>query len=309
MIWLVVKNTDLKQSLWRSVGVVFSYFCLLCFTYKMNNLCLWIFVWPILGFILSGCFSALHYCSHNTLYTNTLTNRLCGVLWSLPVLMNFSSYKFFHLEHHKFTSIAGDTEPAGDLKSIWTYMFYCLNWDFIYAFFRLSVLSLVNLYPAFIRTKKAQKDVKIDTLILFAFLVFFLFLTYRYPLVMIYCYWIPLQICFILNFIITLGEHFGCANSTNVLKNTRTFYITNVFFRFFYWNSNFHAEHHLFPKIRPWDLPKKHAEIAHQLMWIESSYISFTWKVLKGLSLKIPFYLPQSSTPQGRRKNFLFPLF
>ena len=58
-----------------------------------------------------------------------------------------------------------------------------------------------------------------------------------------------------------LTQHAGLAE--NVLdhrKNTRTVYM-NPIHRFLYWNMNYHLEHHFFPLVPYYNLPRLHEQI------------------------------------------------
>src|SRR5262249_50249142 len=82
----------------------------------------WLAIWLIQGFILSCALGAAHDCAHSTFAITPFGNHCAGVLWSSTVLFNYSLYKHFHLEHHRFTMIPGDTEPLGEFKGFWDYL-------------------------------------------------------------------------------------------------------------------------------------------------------------------------------------------
>src|SRR4029077_18167969 len=52
-----------------------------------------------------------------------------------------------------------------------------------------------------------------------------------------------------------LAEHTGCADDSDPLHNTRTTY-TNALVRFFAWNMTYHEEHHTYPSIPFYALPR-----------------------------------------------------
>jgi fatty acid desaturase len=83
-----------------------------------------------------------------------------------------------------------------------------------------------------------------------------------------------------------LMQHGGLAE--NVLDhrmNSRTVYI-NPISRFIYWNMNYHVEHHMFPMVPYYALPKLHALIKHDLPPATSSI----WACYKEM---IPAWLRQ----------------
>ena len=65
-------------------------------------------------------------------------------------------------------------------------------------------------------------------------------------------------------YFVGLTQHAGMAdNVTDHRLNTRTF-ISNPVIRFFYWNMNYHLEHHMYPLVPFHALPRLHAAIREQ---------------------------------------------
>lgn len=296
------------QGLIKSVSVVASYLLLVVIGIKANNLVIWFLLWPMAGFVLSGFFSAVHYSTHGTLYKNRRLNRWLGLTWSLPIFLNASLYKYFHAEHHRHANVSGDTEPAGAIKNIGYYLFFCLNWDFIYAFLRMSILSLINRYPFFIKSNVARKEVRQDTWSLFFWFLLSVLLTWFFPKAMAFTYWIPLQCAWIFNYICSLPEHYNCATNQDGYANTRTMK-PNALFQYFYWNSNYHAEHHIYPSIPFYNLGKIHTLISDHQQHCETSYLRFHWQAIKTLLL-LPKDNPVSaSAAEGRFYSFAYPTY
>lgn len=251
------------------------------FAIQFDSIYTWGLAEILLGILLAGLFSVMHYCSHATLLPNKHLNRILGTLFSVPILMNFSLYKFFHLVHHQRTSQPGDTEPKGEIDSFWGYLLAFSNWDFIYGFFRLSIASFFNYCPFFIRNKKQLNQVKLDTVLLLGWLIFIVSLTFYYPKFILLGYWLPLQIGLSFNFYTSFAEHYECDLSKNKLSNTRTVYLNNPFLKYFLFNSNYHAEHHFLPSVPPWNLPKVNFYIKESLQHTGKSYYQIHKEQLK----------------------------
>jgi fatty acid desaturase len=108
----------------------------------------------LLGALCVGWLSVIHECAHGLFVKNKRLNHLAAILWSCPTFLNFSLYRYFHLEHHRHTAVMGDTERGGTYKSIWTYIFGLLNiWWFPVRFMRLSILAACGRFPAYVRRK------------------------------------------------------------------------------------------------------------------------------------------------------------
>ena len=85
-----------------------------------------LFSWVATGFILAGLFSLAHACAHGILFKAKSLNRWTGRLAAMLLLSNYEVYRCFHLQHHRKTSVAGDSEPGSTIPSKLHYLFYCL---------------------------------------------------------------------------------------------------------------------------------------------------------------------------------------
>jgi fatty acid desaturase len=79
-------------------------------------------------------------------------------------------------------------------------------------------------------------------------------------------------------------EHTGCTTDTNGLTNTRTT-LASLPVRFLMWNMPFHAEHHLYPSITFFCLPRAHHELKNRLAHIAPSYPAANMEVLHSLGV------------------------
>ena len=101
-----------------------------------------------------------------------------------------------------------------------------------------------------------------------------------------------------------LMQHGGLAD--NVLDhrmNSRTVHI-NPISRFIYWNMNYHVEHHMFPMVPYYALPKLHAMIRHDLpapttsMWACYREMIPAWlRQLRGENYFLVRKLPDTAKP------------
>ena len=91
-------------------------------------------------------------------------------------------------------------------------------------------------------------------------------------------------------------------NVTDHRLNTRTV-LMNPFSRFIYLNMNYHIEHHMFPLVPYYNLPKLHEVIKDDLpppnKSICSAYaemLPIIWKQLQGNEIFIERHLPKTKT-------------
>jgi fatty acid desaturase len=228
-----------------------------------------------------------------------------GALWGVPILLNFSLYRYFHLDHHKSTQQPGDSEPSGVLTPV-TFFVGITNWDFVFSFLRLSVASLFGFYPPFVRNSKAATEVRRDAALQVTTIVFLAVLTWFFPKSMSLVYWLPLQIALTLNFLFSVGEHYKCSENGNVFENTRSFKVESKLLKFVLWNGNLHAEHHYSPRTPFRDLTQIQEKLLGKIVHVEAGYSRFLAKLLS--SVWENRKLGPKNVEQGRFKNFWYPL-
>jgi fatty acid desaturase len=246
---------------------------------------LWLLVWWFQGVILSGFLGAAHDCAHGKFVHGRVANHVIGAVWASLVFFNFSLYKYFHLKHHRYTAVDGDTEPNGLFPNLWSYLKHLPTTSFFLSFWKMSIESAMGHFPDFVATPEAKRDVQLDNILQLMWFLTALLLTILWPKFMALYYWAPMAFYFPMVFLTSLPEHYGCDQGNDVQRNTRTV-TSNWMFRLVFWNGNYHAEHHLYPNIPSWNLPRLHKLIGHRFSFVEKSYIRFhlrlIWDLLNG---------------------------
>lgn len=269
----------------QTVCSVGAYIALVVAGFMLDRLYVWIPIWAACGFILACALGAAHDCGHGTYATSRIVNRLAGAAWSSVILFNFTVYKYYHLEHHAKTGMDGDTEPRGKFPSIWAYIASLPTLSFFSAFWKMSLDIQRGQFPHFVRGERAKRDARIDNRILGGWVLSAILCTAMWPTIFLYGYWLPLLFYFPMVFFTSLPEHYGCEDTTDGQRNTRSV-TSNAVFRFFFWNGNFHAEHHLLPRVPSWNLPDLHKLLRGSLVHSETSYLRFharlIWHLIVG---------------------------
>ena len=106
-----------------------------------------------------------------------------------------------------------------------------------------------------------------------------------------------------LSYYFGLTQHLGLAEDvTDHRLNSRTIYM-NPFFRFVYWNMNYHVEHHLFPLVPYHALPRLHAAIKADCAPPYPSTIAAYREIIPTLwrQLKEPSYYVKRELPPTAR--------
>ena len=84
---------------------------------------------------------------------------------------------------------------------------------------------------------------------------------------------------------ITLAEHTHCSEDANGLTNTRTTRTTWPV-RFFMWNMPYHAEHHLYPSIPFYALPRAHRHIRDKIAHLDNGYVAVNREILRQIIIR-----------------------
>ncbi|MBP5973796.1 fatty acid desaturase [Brasilonema sp. CT11] len=287
--------------------VISTYFILSAIGIWLNNWAVWLLVWFVQGFLFVCFFAAIHYCSHYSLYKSKNTNRFVGTFLSLVLLMNFSFHKYIHIGHHREAKIkgkiVGDTSAWQTFPNINTYLFvltyfYPLaawkNWWIVTKDLYLDSFKTpteeesalpANFYLSYFKTPEQRQFVLQNNWLLLGWVVLMAGLTAIFPGILFFGYWIPLiSFASPFGFIFSITDHYGCESDLNhnLWNDTRTM-ISNPIIRFYYWNNNYHVEHHLYPSMPPCNYSKIHELIQHHLQHIEKSYLMFHLKIMRGL--------------------------
>lgn len=242
----------------------------------------WLIVWWFQGCILGGCLSACHDCTHASFGKFLLFNRLAGIFWASTILLNFTLYKYFHSEHHRYANVQGDPESPKVFSNLWDYVQNLPGTSFSIPLWLMSVRAAFGRFPHFIRSEKVRRDVHLDNIALLVWLLMIATATVLWTDYTIRLYWIPLIIFLPMEFWLNSLEHYGCDQGTNILCNTRTI-SSNFLLRYILWNSNYHAEHHAYPSIPSHNLHRLHLLIGNHFKVQEKSYVLFHLKLIWGL--------------------------
>ncbi|HLX55290.1 MAG TPA: fatty acid desaturase [Aquella sp.] len=286
---------QLKQlshySIWKQFGRLFFIFLLYVATavigYKINNMLIWFFVWGIQGLLLACCLVVVHDGAHGTFIRSRTVCRFLGVVVGSLLLVNFSLYRCLHLEHHRHTNVAGDTQRPRQYSNIWHYFISIFHLKFPYRFIELSIKSMLDKFPSCARSDNLRLQIKQDSMFFLVIVCVQLTIMVLYPRLFFSFYGIPIMFYLIYTFFLTTAEHSGCDNTDNPLRNVRTV-MSNPIFRFLFWNFNYHAEHHAYPSVPAPNLIHVHRLLGTNFAHVEKSYIAVHLKLLQIIVKKDP---------------------
>ncbi|MDH3456053.1 MAG: fatty acid desaturase [Gemmatimonadota bacterium] len=233
----------------------------------------------IVGYLIAGLslstLSVLgHEASHNLFTRNPKIDRWIGFLVGTPVVFSASGYRIMHPLHHKYVRDAGDPD---NIENITTSSFW-LRWLYVFVFFLAVYLYLV-LVPinAVINAKKNGDRM----LVLLEWLAMIGIVALGWALLpsswMVEGWLLPLIVAGQVANVRGIAEH-GMTTSGNELTDTRTVTTTPVL-SFLICNINYHLEHHLYPGIPWYNLPRAHRILRENYRMagssVYTSYLTF----------------------------------
>ena len=208
-----------------------------------------------------------------------------GWVAGLLSFYNFTYYRYYHTWHHRYTQ---DLERDPELmtpkpRNLFEYLteisaipFWCLR---PMMFARLA-LGMTSSYP-FVPANARQKIAISAGLQLAVYVAEIVSIVMGYPYAL-YFFFLPAILAQPLLRAILIAEHTGCSNDEDGLTNTRTT-LTSLPIRLLMWNMPYHTEHHLYPSIPFYQLPKAHTELREKLVHLAPSYVAANKTIIRSL--------------------------
>jgi fatty acid desaturase len=213
----------------------------------------------------------MHESNHNLLFKNKHLNRWTGFICGFPSLVAVTAYRTLHLAHHANTGTHDDPDSMEQAapKSLPIVLFYFL-FLIVGAYLYLIHLMITSVSLA---EGSRKRDIIIEYILIAAiFTGLFIWVPFN---IMLHVWLIPLLIAAQLTNVRGLAEH-GLTTSNNVFTDTRCV-TSNRFVSSMMNNLNYHLDHHLFPGVPWYNLPKLHAILQDEYKAAGSSvYRSYT---------------------------------
>ena len=242
--------------------------------------------WPVrvVGYVIIGAsIHALavlqHDALHGSIFRKRLLDRWAGFLLFVPVALSAYAYRMVHLLHHKHTRSEHDPYEYTNLvanRKAASVSFYA--WPFLGALFLLFQVPVTGLLRG---SRRDRLNILLEYALIAAIYtgVFLLAARYAFTDALIHCWLIPLLVTFVIAQVRVWAEH-AMTSRGSPLVESRTV-TSNRIVSFFMVNFNYHLEHHLYPSVPWYNLPKLHKLLQLQYRMagasIYRSYIKLVW--------------------------------
>ncbi len=236
----------------------------------------------ILGGLSLSTLSVLsHESSHNLFTRNPRIDRWIGFVCGIPILFSAMGYRIMHPIHHKRLRTVEDPD---DIENA-TKDPAVLRWVYVAVFF-VSVYLYLIMVPAnaFRKGMRSEKTAVILEFFCMAGIVALGWILLPASW-MIEGWLLPLLVAGQIANIRGIAEH-GMTTSGNEMTDTRTV-ATHPVLSFLMCNINYHIEHHLYPGVPWYNLPKVHKLLQEEYRIagssVYTSYLDFLKDVAKAV--------------------------
>lgn len=226
---------------------------------------LWLLVVPLYvcaAASLHGISLFAHEAVHKTLSRHRGWNAVLGAACAIPVLQNCSAYTVLHLRHHRHLGEDGDPDHYAAYTH-WTWLIFTMNW-----------LRLLIGYPIYITaipilgfkhgSLRERLGILFELGVTVALIVALLQSSVPRSL-LLHGWLIPMVF---INFMVNvrgMSQHTLLQETNDEIRGTRSI-LTGRLVTFFMCNENYHLEHHLYPGVPWYQLPRLHAALRADLV-------------------------------------------
>jgi fatty acid desaturase len=234
------------------------------------------------GVMIASLFGPIHECSHATAFRNRRLGDFFGVILAgLGFFVPYFYFREFHFEHHRKTHIKGDPEPIWDFPTTVSGLFTFYAKLFLFHGLSLRVSWMRACFGKnidFVPTHKRALVIT-EAWLLTAWMIFLVTLFALISLKALALFFWVMFISGLALEIHTVCEHSGLPKDGTVFDRTRTMY-SNALWRTLMWNETYHSEHHAYPAVPFFSLPKLHITLKPHLTHFEKGYFAVHAKLI-----------------------------
>jgi fatty acid desaturase len=230
-----------------------------------DNLLIYLLAVAIIGGRMHGFGVLLHDFAHYRFIDGRkeLSDWICELTLSWPILTTVAAYRRNHLAHHRYTNT--DKDPDWVFKLGTRKFTFPQSWQhgvltlLSYLVVIGSVLDVFSVMKRLGSPDKPSLSYRLARLGYYLAWAAFFTLTGSWMLFVLYWLVPYLTVFFMLMHIRSVAEHFGSMDYSHELGSTRSvlpFFWERAFFAPH--NVNYHLEHHLYPSVPFYNLPALH---------------------------------------------------
>ena len=247
-------------------------------------------VWPVqiatvvlVGFSFNALGVLLHETLHGSFFRRQGLDRAAGILFGIPILFSATAYKTIHLRHHRYTRTQRDPDdPLVHEHRSWIHTLNFFAWILIGSAFYVLTLP-VRAWRVASRRDRVWIGTECAAILLVFATAISLFVAHGAFGAFLRFWALPYLVAVWINNVHGWAEHQNTVHG-NPLTHTRTV-TSNRLCAFLLCNIGYHIEHHLFPAVPWYHLPRLHALLGDRLRtegaFVERSYLRFLWRAVR----------------------------
>ncbi len=211
----------------------------------------------VIGISIQAMGITMHEAVHGNLFRQPRWDRWIGFVMAVPAFFSFTAYKVAHLNHHRHTRTDKDQDELPNMcRNRRQYVVLYYAWFFVGTFLYFFIVPWKALRIA---SRRERSRIYGEYLAMFLIYVVVVLLELRsgHLTSLLWDWLFPAQVAILLSNIRTLAEHLGTEGKGDAVSRARTV-TSNRLVSFLMLNTNYHLEHHLFPAVPWYHLPKVH---------------------------------------------------
>jgi fatty acid desaturase len=240
----------------------------------------WLACEAVIGIAIHAMATLMHEAIHGTLFRRREYDRWVGFLLGAPALFAFTAYKVAHVAHHHHTRTARDPD---DFLNVSRNRFVCSIVFYAWLFAgMLAYLFHVPLGAFRLANRRQRWAIATEYALMVAMASTACLICYRLgrPNAVLHAWIYPLSVAIVFGNVRSWAEH-ALTQPGHPLTHTRTV-TSNRIVSFLMCNLNYHLEHHLFPGVPWYNLPRVHTLLADDYRragaYVHRSYLGFLWE-------------------------------
>jgi fatty acid desaturase/1-acyl-sn-glycerol-3-phosphate acyltransferase len=244
---------------------------------------LWLAAEVAIGVAIHAMATLMHEGIHGTLFRRRGPDRWVGVLLGAPALFSFTAYKVAHLAHHHHTRTPRDPDdflnvsPSRLVRSVVFYAWLVAG--------MLAYLLHVPVGAFRLAGRRERRAILLEYTLMALAIATVLTVCGRLGRldIVLYGWVVALPVPIVFGNVRSWAEH-ALTRPGHPLTHTRTV-TSNRVVSFLMCNLNYHLEHHLFPGVPWYNLPRLHALLADAYRQagapVHRSYLGFLWEAAR----------------------------
>src|SRR5688572_17861844 len=277
-----------EKSGWRHLVVAVRQFGILALStwalIRFEHPLIWIPITLVQGFTIFNFTVLLHEVVHHTVFERkrAVAERILGFLYAIPSGISASQFTRWHLDHHAELGSDEDDPKRAHLSpkvnKRWYKLLYCT--PMLFPIYFRAARRESSTYPADLQSRIAfERKLSLVSHLAALGLIWYFFGFYAALRTSIIPVFFIFPIAFTLN---RLGQHYDI-DPTDPAK-WGTLMRGHWFWDFAYLNSNYHLEHHYFPGVPFYRLPRLQRELVpfyarHGMRWQTYGRLVYGWLI------------------------------